>query len=90
MGRHFLFSYNKYFGITPPSDNDLEKIAAQEETVLDRTQRLFYVCCTRALQDLAVVLFAADPAAALAHVKAKALFPEENVITEDKLATAAA
>ncbi len=30
--------------------------------MLDRTRRLFYVCCSRAVKDLAVVLFAADVA----------------------------
>lgn len=46
------------------------------ESVLDRTRRLFYVCCSRALKDLAVVLFVPDVAAARAAVTAAQLFPE--------------
>lgn len=71
-----LYSYGKYLGFTPLSDNDNARIAACEESVLDRTRRLFYVCCSRALKDLAVVLFVPDVAAARAAVTASQLFPE--------------
>jgi DNA helicase-2/ATP-dependent DNA helicase PcrA len=70
------YSYGKYLGFTPLSDNDEARIAAGEESVLDRTRRLFYVCCSRALKDLAVVLFVHDVAAARAAVTAAQLFPE--------------
>jgi DNA helicase-2/ATP-dependent DNA helicase PcrA len=71
-----LYSYGKYLGFTLLSDNDDARIAAGEESVLDRTRRLFYVCCSRALKDLAVVLFVPDVAAARAAVTAAQLFPE--------------
>ena len=71
-----LYSYGKYLGLTPLSNNDEVRIAAGEESVLDRTRRLFYVCCSRALKDLAVVLFVPDVAAARAAVTATQLFPE--------------
>ncbi|MCW3848111.1 AAA family ATPase [Sphingomonas sp. LB-2] len=71
-----LYSYGKYLGFTPLSDNDDARIAAGEESVLDRTRRLFYVCCSRAVKDLAVVLFVPDVAAARAAVTAAQLFPE--------------
>ena len=62
------YSYGKYFGYVPLSDNDQAKINAGEETVLDRTRRLFYVCCSRAVKDLAVVIFVPDVAAASAAI----------------------
>lgn len=71
-----LYSYGKYLGFTPLSESDEARVAAGEESVLDRTRRLFYVCCSRALKDLAVVVFVHDVAAARAAVTAAKLFPE--------------
>ncbi len=73
------YSYGKYFGYAPLSENDLAKIDAGEETVLDRTRRLFYVCCSRALKDLAVVLFVPDVAATGDEITAKNLFPKASI-----------
>lgn len=55
------FSYGKYFGVSEPSDTDRANTAAGKDSVIDRTRRLFYVCCSRALSDLAVVVFTEDP-----------------------------
>ena len=59
-GRTNTFSYGKYFGVTEPSDTDLANTATGKDSVIDRTRRLFYVCCSRALSDLAVVIFTED------------------------------
>lgn len=76
-----LFSYGKYFGITPLSDKDQEHEAAGTDSVLDRTRRLFYVCCSRAVKDLAVILFVPSVPDALATVITRGLFDPENVHT---------
>jgi len=76
---HFQFSYEKYLGLKAPSDNDRKHIDAGEETTVDRTRRLFYVSCTRALKDLAVVLFTADPGQAEAHVRQLDLFEDDAI-----------
>jgi DNA helicase-2/ATP-dependent DNA helicase PcrA len=73
------YSYGKYLGYTPLSDTDEANIVEGKETVLDRTRRLFYVCCSRAVKDLAVVLFATDVAAARAAVIEGNLFPEASL-----------
>jgi DNA helicase II / ATP-dependent DNA helicase PcrA len=73
------FSYSKYWGIEALSARDLENIAAHTDSVLDRTRRLFYVCCSRALQDLAVVFFVPNTQTAHAAVLAKNLFAPEDV-----------
>lgn len=52
---HFQFSYEKYLGLKALSDTDRKHIEAGEETTVDRTRRLFYVSCTRALKDLGSV-----------------------------------
>jgi DNA helicase-2/ATP-dependent DNA helicase PcrA len=52
-----------------------------KETAIDRTRRLFYVCCTRALKDLAVVLFTQQENLELAkqQILSLGLFPEECI-----------
>jgi DNA helicase-2/ATP-dependent DNA helicase PcrA len=81
-----LFSYGKYFGFLALSDTDRDNIATGKDSVLDRTRRLFYVCCSRARLDLVVVLFVPDVAAALPVIVARGLFPPENIHTADNLA----
>jgi DNA helicase II / ATP-dependent DNA helicase PcrA len=80
-GSHNQFSYNKYFGISDLSETDLSNIADRKDSVLDRTRRLFYVCCSRAIKDLAAVLFADadDVTAAHAKVVASGIFPPDQV-----------
>ena len=80
------YSYGKYFGYVPLSDNDQARIEAGEETVLDRTRRLFYVCCSRAVKDLAVVLFVPDVPVALAAIMNKNLFPQASIRGVEHLA----
>lgn len=79
---HFQFSYEKYLGLKPLSDIDLKHIEAGEETTVDRTRRLFYVSCTRALKDLAVVLFTADPEKAEVRVRNLGLFEGGSIHTQ--------
>ncbi|HFF3441548.1 TPA: UvrD-helicase domain-containing protein [Escherichia coli] len=79
---HFQFSYEKYLGLEEPSDNDKKHIDAGEETTMDRTRRLFYVSCTRALKDLAVILFTANPEQAINHIQPLDLFEGEAIHTQ--------
>ncbi|WP_376893399.1 hypothetical protein, partial [Aeromonas salmonicida] len=58
---------------------DQRHIDAGEETTKDRTRRLFYVSCTRALKDLAVVLFTEDPESAEAHIRTLNLFEDDSI-----------
>ncbi|GLR12155.1 DNA helicase II [Chitinimonas prasina] len=76
---HFQFSYEKYLGLKALSDTDRKHIEAGEETTVDRTRRLFYVSCTRALKDLAVVLFTADPEQAETHMRQLDLFEGDSI-----------
>ena len=89
-GSYNLFSYGKYFGITALSEKDNENIAAGSDSAIDRTRRLFYVCCSRAVQDLAVILFVPDVAAARTALERKAYFRAEDiyVLADIELATA--
>lgn len=79
---HFQFSYEKYLGLKAPSETDQKHIDAGEETTMDRTRRLFYVCCTRALKDLAVVLFTDAPIHAETHIRQLNLFEDSSIHTQ--------
>ncbi len=73
------FSYGKYFGLIPLSERDQENIDAGRETVVDKTRRLFYVCCSRAVKDLAVVIFTTDVDATYAAVNNKGYFETDDI-----------
>ncbi|MDP9562954.1 UNVERIFIED_ORG: DNA helicase-2/ATP-dependent DNA helicase PcrA [Rhizobium nepotum] len=72
--RGFLFSYDKLFGLKPPSANDLKREADGEETGVDRTRRLFYVTCSRAEESLAIVCYTDDPDALVSSVIGRGWF----------------
>ncbi|HCJ7364472.1 AAA family ATPase [Enterobacter hormaechei] len=78
--RFSQYSYGKYFQYIPLSDNDLANLEEGKESVLDRTRRLFYVCCSRALKDLAVVIFVPDVAVAQAAIVEQNLFPASAIL----------
>ncbi len=79
---HFQFSYEKYLGLKALSDTDQRHMDAGEENIVDRTRRLFYVSCTRALDNLAVVLFTPDPTSAAAHIGTLGIFEDDAIHTE--------
>lgn len=78
-GQHSHFSYGKYFGYVALSNRDEENISEGNDSVLDRTRRLFYVCCSRAVKDLAVVLFVPNVEVARDAVVGANLFPRESI-----------
>jgi DNA helicase-2/ATP-dependent DNA helicase PcrA len=80
-GRHFQFSYEKLLGLKDPSKRDLENIKEGKDSVFERTRRLLYVCCSRATQDLVVVLYSENVDAALAHVKTNSIFESNEIYT---------
>lgn len=83
---HSHFSYGKYFGYVSLSEKDEQNIAERKESVLDRTRRLFYVCCSRAVKDLAVVLFVPDVAVAHEAIVDLNLFPAATIHRPEVLA----
>lgn len=85
-GTHPQFSFDKYLGIKPPSKADERNIHEGKETTIDRTRRLFYVCCTRALKDLMVVLFTTDVTLAQRKITDLCLFPADVIHLENELA----
>lgn len=68
-GSHPQFSYDKFLGLRVPSQTDITNRQENKETVLDRTRRLFYVCCSRAKKDLAVVLYTSNVHEAASRIR---------------------
>lgn len=75
----FLFSYDKLFGVKELSDTDMRNKAEGKETSIERTQRLFYVTCTRAKESLAVVMYTSDPAKVKSQAIGKGWFTEKEI-----------
>jgi len=84
-GTHVQFSYDKYLGIRQLSDRDEANKREGKETTVDRTRRLFYVCCTRAMKDLVVVLFTSEVAIAQSRITSLRLFPARSIHLEDEI-----
>lgn len=84
-GNSNFYSYDKLFGITPLSERDEQNITEGSDNTPARTRRLFYVCCSRALKDLAVILFVANPDHAKQMVEATELFPKISIKEEADL-----
>lgn len=72
----FLISYDKLFGAKELSATDKSNVEAGKETTIDRSLRLLYVTCSRAQESLAMVLWAIDPAGALASIRGSGWFSE--------------
>ena len=71
----FLFSYDKLFGVKKLTETDIRHIEAGEESSVDRTQRLFYVTCTRA-----IVMYTSDSEKVKKQAIHKGWFSEQEII----------
>tara|TARA_R110000787_G_scaffold262422_9_gene368028 strand:- start:21875 stop:23767 length:1893 start_codon:yes stop_codon:yes gene_type:complete len=77
--RGFLFSYDKLFGTKERSATDIKNEEQGKETGLDRTRRLLYVTCSRAMESLALVLYSPNPEAAREHSIDEDWFSKDEV-----------
>ena len=78
--RGFMFSYDKLLGVKELSDTDKKNIADGKETSIERTQRLFYVTCTRAKNSLAVVMYTNDPNRVKEQTMNKGWFTKNEIV----------
>jgi DNA helicase-2/ATP-dependent DNA helicase PcrA len=76
---HNQYSYDKLLELAPLSETDQKNIAAGVDSVLGRTRRLFYVSCSRAERDLAVLLFTDDPSKASQATKILQIFSAKDI-----------
>lgn len=75
----FMFSYDKLFGVKGLTETDIKHIEAGEESSIDRTQRLFYVTCTRAKESLAIVMYTRDSNKVKNQTISKGWFTEQEI-----------
>lgn len=83
--RGFLFSYEKLFGAKEKSPADLKNETEGKDTSIQRTARLFYVACTRAMDSLAVVAYSENPTMVRSTALANGWFTEEEIVMLDSL-----
>ncbi len=74
--RGFLFSYEKLFGAKEKTQTDLKNEKEGKDTSIQRTARLFYVACTRAMDSLAVVAYSENPSLVQSTALANGWFSE--------------
>lgn len=75
----FMFSYDKLFGVKDLTETDMNNMAEGKETSINRTQRLFYVTCTRAKKSLAVVMYTNNPYKVKEEAISKEWFKENEI-----------
>lgn len=75
----FMFSYDKLFGVKELSDTDKRNKTEGKETSIERTQRLFYVTCTRARNSLAVVMYTDNPEKVKSEAIRKKWFEDNEI-----------
>ena len=73
------FNYEKLFGITEISNRDLTNQQQGKETTIDRTRRLLYVTCSRAIDSLAIVLYVDQVDLAYEKVQACGWFAADEI-----------
>jgi ATP-dependent DNA helicase UvrD/PcrA len=83
--RHNQFSYDKLFALKELSRTDRENLLSGRDSVVDRTRRLFYVCCSRATFSLAVMLYADDVSLAYQRARESDMFPAESIHALDEI-----
>lgn len=74
------FSYDKLFGLEPKSDTDIKNESEGKDTTLDRTRRLLYVTCSRAVDSLAIVYYTDDIDKAYSTLLSNNWFAPEEVV----------
>ena len=75
----FMFSYEKLFGVKDKTQTDIKNENEGKDTSILRTKRLFYVACSRAEEDLAIVIYTQSPQTVKKRVLAEEWFLENEI-----------
>jgi len=76
----FLFSYEKLFGAKELTATDKRNQIDGRDSSIERTRRLFYVTCTRAIESLALIAYTADPEKIKKTVLDNKWFSDEEIV----------
>ena len=87
-GRHNQFSYDKLLKIKPLSARDRERQQGGEETTVERTRRLLYVCASRATEALAVVFYTSNVDTAIQTLRTSGIPGADAARTVNDLSSA--
>lgn len=74
------FNYGKLFGVIPKSKTDIENEDQGKETTIDRTRRLLYVTCSRAIDSLAIVYYSDSVEEDINKISSCGWFIEDEII----------
>lgn len=74
-----LFSYEKLFGVKEKSRTDMDNENKGKETTLNKTNRLFYVACSRAIKSLVLIIYTSD------QQKVKDFFINNEFVSEEEI-----
>jgi DNA helicase II / ATP-dependent DNA helicase PcrA len=74
-----LFSYEKLFGVKNKTKTDLENEAQGKDTTLHKTNRLFYVACSRAIKSLVLIIYTAK------QQTVKDFFIDNEFVSEEEI-----
>lgn len=78
--RSNIFSYDKLFGLQSRSDTDIKNESEGKASSLDRTRRLLYVTCSRAMDSLAIVYYTDDVEKVYSALLNNTWFNQEEII----------
>ena len=87
-GRHHQFSYDKLLKIKPLSATDREREQGGEETTVERTRRLLYVCASRATEALAIVFYTSNVDTAIQTLRTSGIPGADAARTVNDLSSA--
>jgi DNA helicase-2/ATP-dependent DNA helicase PcrA len=74
------FNYNKLFEIEKKSDTDIQNENEGRETTIDRTRRLLYVTCSRAIDSLAIIYYSSNVDLAEEAIESCGWFEQSELI----------
>ncbi len=74
------FSYEKLFSVKELSPTDKKNEKEGKETSLDRTRRLFYVTCSRAMHSLSIIAYTKNPNCLKNYTLEQNWFEENEII----------
>ncbi|NVJ92353.1 MAG: ATP-dependent helicase [Methylocystaceae bacterium] len=77
--RGFLYKYDKLLGTKEKSATDIENEEAGKDNAIDRARRLFYVTCSRAKEDLAIITYTDTPDLLKQNAIAQKWFSEDEI-----------
>lgn len=77
--RGFMFSYDKLTGAKEKTKTDIKNEQEGKDTSIARTRRLYYVCCSRAIDSLAVVHYTDSVAVVQEDMIKRGWFKKEEV-----------